>query len=90
MSSAKDELHVLSKKNQNLVTTLKPFPGKIFAHTEFTKDGKYALASIWDEDGALIVLDSLTLKEVKRIPMKKPSGKYNIYNKTHLSQGTSH
>lgn len=90
LSSAKDELHIISKKNQKLLETLKPFPGKTFAHTEFSKNGKYALASIWDEDGAIIVFDVKTLKEVKRIAMKKPSGKYNIFNKTHLSLGTSH
>jgi hypothetical protein len=27
---------------------------------------------------------------VKRIPMVKPSGKYNVYNKTTRSAGTSH
>jgi len=24
------------------------------------------------------------------LPMKKPSGKYNVYNKTQLEEGTSH
>jgi hypothetical protein len=41
-------------------------------------------------DGAIIVYDAKTLEEVKRIPMKKPSGKYNVYNKIHFSSGTSH
>jgi hypothetical protein len=41
-------------------------------------------------DGAIVVYDAETLEEVKRIPMVKPSGKYNVYNKTHLSEGTSH
>jgi len=27
---------------------------------------------------------------VKRLPMKKPSGKYNVYNKVTRSSGTSH
>jgi hypothetical protein len=27
---------------------------------------------------------------VKRIPMKKPVGKYNVYNKITRSEGTSH
>ena len=35
----------------------------------------------------MIVYDANTLKEVKRIPMKKPSGKYNVWNKTHHSEG---
>jgi hypothetical protein len=41
-------------------------------------------------DGAIVVYDAKTLEEVKRIPMVKPSGKYNVYNKTRLSEGTSH
>ena len=50
----------------------------------------YALASLWEMDGALIVFDAASLKKVKRIPMKKPSGKYNVYNKITRSEGTSH
>ena len=45
---------------------------------------------IWEDDGALVVYDSNTLEEVKRIPMKKPVGKYNVYNKIPRSEGTSH
>jgi hypothetical protein len=41
-------------------------------------------------DGALVVYDTATFAEVKRIPMRKPSGKYNVYNKITLSFGTSH
>ena len=57
---------------------------------EITRDGKYALVSVWDIDGALVVYDAKTLAEVKRLPMKKPSGKYNVYNKITRSSGTSH
>ncbi len=31
-----------------------------------------------------------TLEEIKRTPMKKPSGKYNVFNKITRSAGTSH
>ena len=31
-----------------------PDPGKTAAHVEFTRDGKYALVSIWEMDGALV------------------------------------
>jgi hypothetical protein len=41
-------------------------------------------------DGALIVFDAATWREVKRIPMHKPVGKYNVYNKITRSSGTSH
>jgi hypothetical protein len=63
---------------------------KTLAHVEFTRDGRYALASLWEMDGALIVHDAQTLKEVKRIPMRKPVGKYNVFNKVTRSEGTSH
>ena len=65
-------------------------PGKTAAHVEFTKDGKYVLLRIWHNEGAMIVYDANTLEEIKRLPMKKPSGKYNVYNKTHYERGTSH
>ena len=86
----KDMMHVIDKSTLKIVKTLKPVPGKTAAHIEFTKDGRYALMSIWDNDGALIVYDANTLEEVKRLPMKKPSGKYNVFNKTTYSRGTSH
>ena len=41
-------------------------------------------------DGKKIVIDAQTLKEVKRIPMNKPSGKYNVGNKIEYAEGTSH
>ena len=86
----KDKIHVIDKSTLKIVKTLQPEPGKTAAHIEYTKDGKYALLSIWDVDGAVIVYDADTLQEVKRLPMKKPSGKYNVYNKTHYERGTSH
>jgi len=86
----RDAIHVIDKRTLDIVKTLRPAPGKTAAHIEFTRDGDFALASIWDMDGALVVYDAVTLEEVKRIPMVKPSGKYNVYNKITLSSGTSH
>ena len=68
----------------------RPEPGKTAAHVEFTRDGRYALVSIWDMDGAIVVYDAVTLEEVKRVPLRKPSGEYNVRNKIRLSAGTSH
>ena len=65
-------------------------PGKTVAHVEFDRDGKHALVSLWEQDGAIIVYDAKTLEEVKRLPMSKPSGKYNVFNKITFSDGTSH
>ena len=83
-------MHVIDKQKLEIVKTLKPAPGKTSAHVEFTKDGRYALVSIWDDDGALVIYDGNTLEEVKRLPMRKPSGKYNVHNKLTRSSGTSH
>ncbi|MCB1777392.1 MAG: cytochrome C oxidase Cbb3, partial [Candidatus Competibacteraceae bacterium] len=81
---------LLDKRSLEIAHTLRPAPGQTVAHTEFTRDGKYALVSIWENDGALVVYDATTLKEVKRLPMRKPVGKYNVYNKITRSEGTSH
>jgi DNA-binding beta-propeller fold protein YncE len=86
----KDKVHVIDKSTLEIVKTLAPVPGKTAAHVEFTKDGKYVLLSIWDNDGALIIYNAKTLEEVKRLPMKKPSGKYNVFNKINYEKGTSH
>lgn len=85
----KDVMHVIDKRSLEVVKTLRPAPGKTAAHVEFTNDGRYALVSIWEMDGALVIYDAATLEEVKRLPMKKPSGKYNVHNKTTYSRGTS-
>ena len=86
----KDTMQVIDKNTLEVVAELRPVPGKTFAHAEFTRDGKYVLTSLWEMDGALIVYDAETLKEVKRLPMKKPVGKYNVWNKITKSEGTSH
>ncbi len=86
----KDTLQVIDKNTLQIVRELRPVAGKTLAHVEFTRDGRYALASLWENDGALIVYDAKTLEEVKRIPMNKPVGKYNLWNKINRSEGTSH
>ena len=90
MSPAKDTLQIIDKRTLEIVRSLTPSPGKTAAHVEFTRDGKYALVSLWETDGALVIYDAATFKEIKRLPMSKPSGKYNVYNKTTRSAGTSH
>ncbi|MDR9437141.1 MAG: cytochrome D1 domain-containing protein [Thiohalophilus sp.] len=85
-----DEVHIIDKSTLEIVKTLKPVPGKTAAHVEFDRDGRHALLSIWDKEGYVIVYDAKTLEEVKRLPMNKPSGKYNVYNKTRYTEGTSH
>ncbi|OYY92351.1 MAG: cytochrome C oxidase Cbb3 [Hydrogenophilales bacterium 28-61-23] len=88
--AGKDTMHVIDKQSLEIVANLKPMPGKTATHVEFDRYGKFALVSIWEMDGALIVYDAKTLQEIKRLPMKRPVGKYNVWNKTRLSEGTSH
>lgn len=86
----KDMVHVIDKSTLEIVKTLKPVPGKTAAHVEFNKDGSKVLLSIWDMEGEVIIYDAKTLKPEKRLPMVKPSGKYNVWNKTQYERGTSH
>ena len=88
-AAARDTLQVIDKQTLEVVARLTPEPGKTLAHVEFDRYGRYALASLWEAEGALIVFDARTLAEVKRIPMKKPVGKYNVHNKVTRSEGTS-
>lgn len=86
----KDAVHVIDKASLQIVKTLRPEPGKTSGHVEFTRDGKFALLSIWEHEGAVVVYDTESLEEVTRIPARKPIGKYNVYNKITRSRGTSH
>ncbi len=87
--TARDTLTIIDKRTLEPVAQVRE-PGKTLAHIEFTRDGRYALASVWEMDGAIIVFDARTFKEVKRLPMVKPVGKYNLWNKITRSEGTSH
>lgn len=89
----KDTLQIIDKRTLEKVAEISTDPGKTLAHIEFDRYGKYALASLWErkaDGGALIVFDAKTFKEIKRIPMDKPVGKYNLHNKITKSEGTSH
>ncbi|MDD5250238.1 MAG: cytochrome D1 domain-containing protein [Rhodocyclaceae bacterium] len=93
MSKKKDTLQIIDKETLQVVAEVCPAPGKALAHVEFTRDGRYVLASIMErkaDGGALVVFDAATFREVKRIPLDKPVGKYNLYNKITRSAGTSH
>ena len=85
--TAKNTLLIIDKRTLEPAGRVSIEPGKTLAHIEFTKDGRYALASLWEDDGALIIYDAATFKEVKRLPMSKPVGKYNVWNKITRSEG---
>ncbi|MCA1803888.1 MAG: hypothetical protein LC646_00640, partial [Xanthomonadaceae bacterium] len=76
-----DALHLIDKQSLEIAHTLRPLPGKRAAHVAFSADGKHALVSIWEEEGAVVVYDSISLEEIKRIPMKRPTGKYSVISR---------
>jgi mono/diheme cytochrome c family protein/DNA-binding beta-propeller fold protein YncE len=86
----RDTLQVIDKQTLQVVAKLRPEPGKTLAHVEFDRHGRYVIASLWENDGALIFYDAKTFQEIKRLPASKPVGKYNLYNKINRSEGTSH
>lgn len=88
--TAKDTLSIIDKRSLEVVHQLKLRPGKTNAHVEFTRDGQYALVSIMENPGELIVVNAKTFQEVATLPMAKPIGKYNVFNKVTRSEGTSH
>ncbi|MBV1797961.1 nitrite reductase [Siccirubricoccus sp. G192] len=87
---ARDTIQIIDKRSLEVVRRLRPAPGRTAAHVEFTRDGRHALVSIWEDDGAVVVYDTESFEEVARLPMRRPSGKYNVFNKISLSEGTSH
>jgi DNA-binding beta-propeller fold protein YncE/cytochrome c553 len=80
-----EEIQLIEKKSLRLLKrTIHPVKGKKAMHIEFDYSGKQALISVWDKEGYVVIYDSRTLKETKRIPFDMPIGKYNAFNKTHF------
>ncbi len=75
-----DEL-VLIDKNDYSIKKMVPRKGQQYIHTEYSGDGKYTYLSIYEKDGAIVVLDTLTFKELASYPANIPVGKYNFINK---------
>lgn len=90
MSKAKDTMTIIDKRTLSVARTITPSPGRTAAHVEFDRYGKKVLVSVWEDPGELVVYDAETFAELKRLPMRKPSGKYNVFNKITFSEGTSH
>lgn len=90
MGARKDTLTIIDKRTLEVVRSVTPEPNKTAAHVEFDRYGRHALVSVWEDQGALVVYDAATFAEIKRIPMSRPSGKYNVWNKITFSDGTSH
>lgn len=80
--AAADTLTIVDKQSLKVVARLRPARGRTIGQVGFTRDGRYALASLPGEAGALVVFDAATLKEQKRIPVRDPVGSYNVGNRS--------
>ena len=78
-----DTMQLVDKKDFKVLHELTPEKGKFTMHTEFTKDGSFALISVRENDGAVYIYDTKKLDILKKLPFNKPIGKYNATNKTH-------
>lgn len=76
-----DTIQLIDKKTLEVTGEVTPEPGKKAMHIEFTKEGSFALVSVSEDDGAVVVYDARSFKPVKSLPFKKPVGKYNATNK---------
>ena len=85
---ARDTITIFDKRTLEVRAQVRE-PGRTLSHIGFTRDGRYALASMCEMDGALIVYDARTFKELKRLPMSKPISNYNVGMKLSPSEGTT-
>ncbi|ARJ67400.1 cytochrome C oxidase Cbb3 [Magnetospirillum sp. ME-1] len=90
MGKEKDAIQIIDLNAMEIVRTLRPAPGRTTAHAEFDRSGRHVLISVMEADGELIVYDAAGFEVVTRMPMKRPVGKYNVFNKINYSSGTSH
>ena len=64
-NSNKEKIHIIKKDTLEIVKTYTPVPNNTTAQLEFTQNGKYVLLSILSNNGAVIIYDANSLKEVK-------------------------
>lgn len=76
-----DTIQLIDKKTLEVKREITPQKDKKAMHIEFTREGKYALISVWEDEGAVNVYDAETLELKKSMPFRKPVGKYNATNK---------
>ncbi|MDP1691846.1 MAG: cytochrome D1 domain-containing protein [Burkholderiaceae bacterium] len=75
-----DTLTLIDKTTLEAVAQIRQ-AGHPLSHVEFSRNGRHALVSQAGAGGALLVYDTATLKEIKRLPMNRPVGAYNVGNR---------
>ncbi|TAK41308.1 MAG: cytochrome C oxidase Cbb3 [Betaproteobacteria bacterium] len=76
----------IGRQNPETLARLQAASGTALADVSFDRHGRHALASLPETADTLIIYDTSTLREVKRLSMRKVMGKYNVFNeiKRHL------
>jgi nitrite reductase (NO-forming)/hydroxylamine reductase len=78
------DICAISKATGTLDRCFKVVDNGKAVHFEFNMDGSEVMVSDWAADGAVIVLDSTTLTEIRRFTgLPTPTGKFNVYNTAH-------
>jgi len=85
---ARDTITIIDKRRLEAVAQVRE-PGRTLSHIGFTRDGRYALVSLSEMEGALIIYDAQTFREIKRLPMSKPVGMYSVGDKLPRFEGGS-
>ncbi len=73
-------LRIIDKQTLEIVAELRESGGTL-GDVEFTRDGRFAVASLAGTQRALIVYDADTLQEVRRLRMRDPLHVYNVGNR---------
>ncbi|MGE5240377.1 MAG: cytochrome D1 domain-containing protein [Bacteroidota bacterium] len=82
--ASQKQICAYSKQNASLDRCFTVATNGKATHMEFNQDGSQVWIADWATDGSLIILDSQTLAEIKRITgVPSPTGKFNVYNTTH-------
>jgi nitrite reductase (NO-forming)/hydroxylamine reductase len=78
------DICAISKATGTLDRCFKVVDNGKAVHFEFNMDGSEVMVSDWDPNGAVIVLDSTTLTEIRRfVNLTTPTGKFNVFNTAH-------
>ena len=71
-----DVLQILDLDRLEMAETLHPAPGRLIGSVAFDRQGHTALVAVADE---VIALDTASLDEVSRLPMRQPTQSYNVF-----------
>ncbi|MDH5677226.1 MAG: c-type cytochrome [Nitrospinota bacterium] len=77
-----EKIALIDKADFKTVKYITPLPGHKTEHVEFNARGNFALISIPEVNGSVMIFHSQTLAPVTSIPFNTPKGKYNSMNKT--------